>query len=152
VKRTTVYFLAATCAAILVAGCGSSDKKSESTQAATPATTEAAPTITNEKPSGGAAAEGGSTLQLSADPSGQLKFDKTSLDAKAGKVTLDMANPSSVPHAIGVKGNGVDKDGPTVQQGSDSKITVDLKAGEYTFYCPVDGHEQAGMKGTLTVK
>jgi uncharacterized cupredoxin-like copper-binding protein len=153
VKRTPVYLLAAACAALVVAGCGGSSKKEESTQAATPTETQTAPAITNEKPSGGAAAEGGSTLQLSADPSGQLKFDKTSLSAKAGKVTLDMANPSSVPHAIGVKGNGVDKKGPTAQsQGSSSKITVDLKPGTYEFYCPVDGHEQAGMKGTLTVK
>jgi uncharacterized cupredoxin-like copper-binding protein len=30
-------------------------------------------------------------------------------------------------------------------------VTVDLKAGKYEFYCPVDGHKQAGMKGTLTV-
>jgi uncharacterized cupredoxin-like copper-binding protein len=28
----------------------------------------------------------------------------------------------------------------------------DVKAGTYTFFCSVPGHEQAGMKGTLTVK
>jgi uncharacterized cupredoxin-like copper-binding protein len=51
-----------------------------------------------------------------------------------------------------VEGNGVDKDGPTADAGATSSVTVDLKAGKYEFYCPVDGHEQAGMKGTLTVK
>ena len=151
-KRTAIS-LAAICAALLVAGCGS-DNKSDSTSAQTPATTETSTTqgtVQNE-PTGGAAAEGASSLQLSADPSGALKFDKDKLTAKAGKVTLDMANPSSVPHAIGVKGNGVDKDGQVAQKGQDSKISVDLKPGTYTFYCPVDQHEQAGMKGTLTVK
>ena len=27
-----------------------------------------------------------------------------------------------------------------------------LKPGKYSFYCPVPGHEAAGMKGTLIVK
>jgi uncharacterized cupredoxin-like copper-binding protein len=30
-------------------------------------------------------------------------------------------------------------------------VTVDLKAGKYEYYCPVDGHKDAGMEGTLTV-
>ena len=147
-KRTSLFLLAIACVALVVAGCGSSKKKSESTQAQTtpPAQTSTGQTTT----SGGAAA--GSNLKLSADPSGQLKFDKSSLDAKSGDVTLTMDNPSSVPHAIAVKGNGIDKDGKTAQQGGTSTITVSLKPGKYEFYCPVDGHEQAGMKGTLTVK
>ena len=42
--------------------------------------------------------------------------------------------------------------GQVVQGGGDSKFTANLKPGSYTFYCTVPGHEQAGMKGTLTVK
>ena len=42
--------------------------------------------------------------------------------------------------------------GKTAGQGATSTITVALKPGKYTFYCPVDAHKQAGMKGTLTVK
>ena len=30
-------------------------------------------------------------------------------------------------------------------------MTANLKPGKYEFYCPVDGHKAAGMKGTLTV-
>jgi len=45
----------------------------------------------------------------------------------------------------------VDKSGQTVQPGGASTVTADLKPGTYTFYCPVPGHEAAGMKGTLTV-
>ena len=39
-----------------------------------------------------------------------------------------------------------------MSNGGTSVITItDLKPGTYTLYCAVPGHEQAGMKGTLTV-
>jgi plastocyanin len=72
--------------------------------------------------------------------------------AKAGKVTVEFANPSSVPHAVEIEGNGVEEETETVTGSDAPPITVDLKAGTYEYYCPVDGHEAAGMKGTLTVE
>jgi uncharacterized cupredoxin-like copper-binding protein len=142
--------------ALVVAGCGSSsssssDTGSSSAAAAPPATTATTPPATTSSSSGGGAS-GGQDLKLSADPSGQLKFDKTTLAAKAGNVTITMTNPASVPHAIAIEGKGVDKDGKTVTSGASSTVTAKLKPGTYTFYCPVPGHEQAGMKGTLTVQ
>jgi plastocyanin len=100
-----------------------------------------------------AAAASSATVTLMADPNGALMFDTTTLTAKAGTVTISMKNPSStgMPHGIAVQGNGVDKDGPTVEPGGTSTVTVTLKPGTYTYYCPVSGHEAAGMKGTLTV-
>ena len=62
-----------------------------------------------------------------------------------------MDNPSGVPHAVAIEGNGVDTDGKTVSNGGTSTVSADLKPGTYTFYCPVPGHKAAGMKGTLTV-
>jgi plastocyanin len=94
---------------------------------------------------------GGSTLALAADPGGALKFDKTSLKAKAGSVTIDFTNDASIPHAVAVEGNGVDKEGETVTGGKNS-LSVDLKPGTYEFYCPVPGHKEAGMKGKLVVE
>ena len=144
--RIPALSIAVAIGALAVAGCGSSNKSSSSNQSSAPAST---PTTT--APSSGGSG-GGSGLKLSADPSGQLKFDTSSLSAKAGKVTITMDNPSPVSHSIAVEGNGVDKKGQTVGQGGNSTISVSLKPGKYTFYCPVDGHRQAGMQGTLTVK
>ena len=91
-------------------------------------------------------------LTLSADPSGALKFTKSKLTAKSGKVTIKMDNPSPVQHSVAIEGTGVDVKGSTVSKGGVSTVSANLKPGKYTFYCPVDGHRQAGMQGTLTVK
>jgi plastocyanin len=128
-------------AALAVAGCGSS-KKSVS-----PTTSPSSTTTSTPAPAGG----GGSKLHISADAS-QLKFNVSSLSAKAGKVTITMANPSPLSHDVSIMGNGVTQKGNIVGQGGTSTVTATLKAGTYTFYCSVDGHEAAGMKGTLTVK
>jgi uncharacterized cupredoxin-like copper-binding protein len=102
-------------------------------------------------PSGTAKANGKNEVEIPTDPTGQLAYKFTSATAKAGKVTLLSKNDSPVPHDISIK-DGVDEKGKQVTDGGTSKVTVDLKAGTYTFYCSVPGHEQAGMKGTLKVK
>src|SRR5438874_12107718 len=125
--------------AMIAAGCGSSSNSSTSTGASA------------TQPSG-AASGGGQPVSLSADPNGALKFTQTSLAAKTGKVSLQMSNPSSsgIQHGIAVEGNGVDQDGPIVQPGGTSTLSVNLKPGKYEFYCPFDSHKQQGMTGTLT--
>jgi plastocyanin len=101
---------------------------------------------------GGGGTGGGATrLTLTADPGGALKFDRTELTAKPGRVTIVMDNQSDVPHAVEVEGKGVEEETDTVT-GDTAEVTVDLEAGEYVFYCPVGNHRQEGMEGTLTVR
>jgi plastocyanin len=92
------------------------------------------------------------TLLISADPTGQLRFDKDSLEAPAGPVKITMNNPSPVPHDVSLEGSGVDEKGEIVQKGGASEVEATLKPGDYTYYCSVPGHREAGMEGTLTVK
>ena len=98
----------------------------------------------------GAIARPAATYSLSADRS-KLKFNKTTIRAKAGSVTLRMSNPSNLPHNIAIKGKGVNVKGPVVTKGKTSTVSAVLKAGTYTFYCGVGSHERAGMKGRLIV-
>ena len=93
------------------------------------------------------------TLLISADPSGQLRFDKDSLEAPAGPVKITMNNPSPVPHDVSLEGpGGIAEKGEIVQKGGASEVEATLKAGDYTYFCSVPGHRDAGMEGTLTVK
>jgi uncharacterized cupredoxin-like copper-binding protein len=116
------------------------------------AVTVAALLFTSGPPAG--AASGPTTVKLTANAQGKLKFNTSKVSVPHGKVTLTMKNPSSsgIPHGIAVEGKGVDKDGKVVQPGSTSKVSATLKKGTYEFYCPFDGHKAAGMTGKLTVK
>jgi uncharacterized cupredoxin-like copper-binding protein len=131
-------------ASLALVACGSSSSSTSTTAASS--TTSATSTTQ--------AAAGGETIDLAADPS-QIAYDTTSLSAKPGNVTIDFKNPnSSLPHDVCVQSPSGQNLGCSdqVTGGSTSLDLTDLKAGSYTFYCSVPGHEDAGMKGTLTVK
>jgi plastocyanin len=135
-------------ALVVLAGCGSSS--SSSTTSSQPATTSTGAASTSTPVP--AASQGG-TLQLAADPAGQLKFDTTSLTTKPGKVTIDFANSSPTPHNVTVASSSGAVLGATPTfQGGTKTLSLNLKPGTYTFYCSVPGHRQAGMQGTLIVK
>ena len=129
--------LIATIGVLALAGCGGDDE---------------------EEPAGGGSSGGSSSqsgggeqLAIAADPSA-LKFDKATLSAKAGTVTITMANPSPSPHNVVIDGGSNNKPGEIVGKGKDSVASAELEAGEYKYYCAVGSHRSAGMEGTLTVE
>ena len=126
-RRITWILTVLISTALLAAGCGGDDNGSDS---------------------GGG---GGGALTLTADPGGDISWEPGDLSASAGSVTIKLVNESDVPHAVEVEGNGVEEESETIT-GSETELTVDLEAGEYTFYCPVGEHRQNGMEGTLTVE
>ncbi|HEX8741579.1 MAG TPA: plastocyanin/azurin family copper-binding protein [Thermoleophilaceae bacterium] len=95
------------------------------------------------------AAKGG-TLTIPADPTGALAFASDKANAPAGAITIASPNKSPIQHNIALKPGG--PQGPVVGSGGTSQFKFTLKPGSYTFYCSVPGHEEGGMKGTLTVK
>jgi plastocyanin len=131
---------------LALAGCGSSSsntsKSPATTTTSTPATT--APAATS-----GA----GQHLSLEANPEGQLKYNRTSLTAKAGTVSISFSNMSPLSHNLTLESPGGATLGatPTFQGGSQT-LALSLKSGTYKFFCTVPGHRAAGMEGTLTVQ
>jgi plastocyanin len=92
-------------------------------------------------------------LSLEANAGGQLKYNTTSLTAKAGKVSIDFTNMAPEDHNVTVESASGEQVGatPTFQGGSKT-LSLNLKPGTYKFFCSVPGHRMAGMEGTLTVK
>jgi plastocyanin len=149
-KKVAVAF-AIVLAALALAACGSSSDDSSSTESKSQSGTS------TESQSGAGSAEGGtagsaSTLDIEAASSG-LAFSSDTASAKAGEVTVNFTNPQPLTHDVAFEDSSGKTVGKTelIAEGSDS-ATVNLKPGEYTFYCSVPGHREAGMEGTLTVK
>jgi len=107
---------------------------------------------------GGNGESGAGTSEAGAAPSGSLSVSATDfafapadLAAEAGTVEIELVNDGDAPHAISLEGNGVEATSDTIDAGATTTLTLDLEDGVYDVWCPVDGHREFGMVGTLTV-
>jgi plastocyanin len=71
---------------------------------------------------------------------------------KPGTYVLEAVNSGDTVHALEVEGQGIEEKTEEIQPGQNAKLGVELAAGTYELYCPVGGHKEEGMEGTLTVK
>ncbi len=77
-----------------------------------------------------------------------FKLSKTTVPH--GTVVFDVRNDGKLPHdfSFGSRGGG----SPMLQAGQSATFTVKFATpGKYTFICTVEGHQEAGMIGVLTV-
>jgi len=127
-------------------------------QPATPTTSSTAasstaPSESSPKPAASATTGAGEALSLEANPEGQLKYSRTALSTRAGKVSIDFTNMAPLAHNMTVaSASGAVVGATPTFQGGAKTLTLNLKPGTYKFYCSVPGHRMAGMEGTLTVK
>jgi plastocyanin len=145
-KRLVVFLCLMALVPFALAACGDDDDGGDETAATTTEETDAG------GDSGGDTGGGGGTVAISADPSGNLAYEQDSVSAPAGTVTIEFTNDSSVPHDVKIEGPEGDLGGTDTVTGGTAEADVELEAGEYTFYCSVDGHRDLGMEGTLTVE
>lgn len=67
----------------------------------------------------------------------------------AGPVRFVIKNTGHLPHALAVTGPGVSKRTHAIRPGKSATLTVTLKNGTYTIWCPMPGHAALGMKATF---
>jgi plastocyanin len=117
----------------------------------TTAVTTAGEAVTTEGGATGSEAPT-SALNLSADPTGKLAYDKKQATVRAGRFPIRLVNNSPLEHNVTIaKGAKVLVQTKTISGGM-ATATANLTPGTYAFYCSVDAHRAAGMQGTLTVK
>ncbi len=147
-KKLVAMFALLLAAFALVACGGGDDTTSDTTSEAPPAQENG-----GEKEAEGGSEGSAAAFDVEADPSGSLAYTSDEATAKAGKVTVNFTNSSPVPHDVRIEDSGgKDIGGTEVFAEGNESSEVDLKPGEYTFYCSVPGHRQGGMEGTLTAE
>jgi plastocyanin len=143
-KKLALLLALLALAAVGVTACGGDDEdEEEPTEAATTETTE----------TGAGDAGGGASVSISANPDGDLAYEQDSVSAPAGPVTIEFDNPAPIGHDVVVEDDSGNELARTdVISGDTTTAEGEFEAGDYTFYCSVAGHREAGMEGTLTVE
>ena len=107
-----------------------------------------APSGSGVAPSG-SAAPGGSTVEVAAS---EYTFDPNAIEVPAGPVSFHVTNKGNEEHEFEIfKGETVVDEIEGLVPGLDLTLDVTLEAGDYTFACKLNGHDLAGMTGTLKV-
>jgi plastocyanin len=134
-------------AALTLVACGGGDDNTESAAATTETSAES-------NAGGGSEGGGGSVVDIEAADGSDLAYAQKEASAKAGQVSIEFTNPQTLSHDVAVEDANGKTLGKTelVADGSATATLANLKPGEYTFYCSVPGHREAGMEGTLTVE
>ena len=104
---------------------------------------------------GGAGGGGGGEDTIPEDAAVFVAVDIDYSDAPdslpAGETTVAIDNTGNIVHNVVFESLG---DEPIVEAtgGEIATSTLTLESGEYTYYCSIVGHREAGMEGTLTVQ
>ena len=84
----------------------------------------------------------------------EFKFDPSTINMSAGKAVFFLVNSGTTSHDMSIRDSSgaIIAHSDLVSAGDSFVFTVDsIAAGTYTYFCNQNGHEAAGMKGTLTV-
>lgn len=78
-----------------------------------------------------------------------IKFTNAPSEIAAGTATFELVNDGAILHDVTIE--ELDETVVKAEGGQSATGSVDLEPGDYTYYCSVPGHRDAGMEGTFTV-
>lgn len=140
-------------AMLVLAGCGD-DETTEPTDGAddvtetTPADGDTGEDTGADTGDDAAPTADGSSLQFVAI---DIDWEERQKQASAGELAIDLVNEGETRHTLVFEGREDDLFLEVAASDDTDEGTITLDPGEYTYYCDVPGHREAGMEGTLTV-
>lgn len=81
----------------------------------------------------------------------EFAFQPSTVSVSGTTVTFNARNDGQFPHNIAIDGQDGSLFPENLTAGQSASATITLPPGTYTFYCPVPGHRERGMEGTLIV-
>jgi len=79
--------------------------------------------------------------------------EPSSLELDPGSYTFRVVNEGGQTHALVIESPAGEVETGDLAPGESVDLAVDLsEPGEYELYCPVGGHREQGMEGTIAVR
>jgi uncharacterized cupredoxin-like copper-binding protein len=154
-KGTLAVAALALVLALVLASCGGGGggSGSSSSAATKSGATKSAATKSGATKSGAS----GGVIKTVLIKESEFKLSPSSVTlSKPGTYNFKAENVGSTQHSLEIEGKGVKGEAQleeVLDPGQSGVLTVSFqKSGTYEMYCPVDGHEQEGMKGEVVVK
>jgi uncharacterized cupredoxin-like copper-binding protein len=89
-----------------------------------------------------------------------IQVNETEMSLDPSEITLQQpgayvfraVNVGNVVHSLRIEGNGIEEQQTRdIEPGESADLMVTLGPGTYELDCPVDNHEELGMRGSVTV-
>lgn len=116
--------------------------------------------LTPSKSDADAAGTPGASPIAEGPGAGAVSLEIDAIDV--GYSTNELAGPAGAEFTITITNTGVAQHSFVIDEldvrtvllypGESETVTINAPAGEYTFYCSVPGHRQAGMEGVLILR
>lgn len=83
----------------------------------------------------------------------EYKLTLSRTHVSAGATTFVVVDKGKLAHSLSISGPGLKKRliAGTIKPGTSRTVSVTLKAGTFTLWCPQPGHAALGMKTSLKV-
>jgi plastocyanin len=101
------------------------------------------------------AEDGGAVIQTIQISAKEYSLTPSTVDvSETGTYEFEVTNDGQVAHALEIEesGGGAEAETGDIAPGETKTVRFTFSAdGSYEMYCPIDGHRDQGMEGTITV-